>query len=459
MAGTVVIGSWVSGQIEESIIHESAATTALYLDSFVTPNLQDLESAESLTPKSREALNSLLESTDIGRQIVTIKVWDEEGRILFSNRPSLIGRQFGIPEDLAAAWNGDVVSAISALDEAEHVEERQLYSNLLEIYVPVRQTGKHKVIAVAEFYQEAGDLQAEIARSQRQSWVVVGTGMGLMYLWLAAFFRSMRTRLRKQEEILVAQVEKLTELLSQNEELDMRIRQAVANAATNDEMLLGRISLELREGPAQKISMALTTLDQVLAATDACRLVEQKIRCNQNLPAIQSALGTSLQEMNALATGLGLPQLDGLTLSEAFLSAVKSHEARTGTTVSFIAETLPKDVALPIKMTAYRVVQEALSNCYKHAGGIGQRVQVQGHEESLMIAVTDLGPGFDPAQSHSVDDHLGLAGMRERVESLGGVFEVETGRGAGTTIRARLLLATKTRMFEPGMHASHGERM
>ena len=98
---------------------------------------------------------------------------------------------------------------------------------------------------------------------------------------------------------------------------------------------------------------------------------------------------------------------------------------------------------MPVKITLYRLVQEALTNAYRHAGGKGQRVVVQCDGRDLKVAVMDAGPGFDGGQEGDSAEHLGLVGMRERVESLGGQFAIESTPGSGTTVRAHLALAAK----------------
>jgi signal transduction histidine kinase len=92
---------------------------------------------------------------------------------------------------------------------------------------------------------------------------------------------------------------------------------------------------------------------------------------------------------------------------------------------------------MPLKTTVYRLVQEALNNAFRHAGGAGQAVSVGLHGDQLRVEVTDTGPGFDPDTVADDGQHLGLTGMRERVESLGGVFNIESQPGKGTRIRAR----------------------
>ena len=58
--------------------------------------------------------------------------------------------------------------------------------------------------------------------------------------------------------------------------------------------------------------------------------------------------------------------------------------------------------------------------------------------KDVLVSISDRGPGFEPEQKFEQNGHLGLVGMRERVESLGGVFELDTSVGVGTRITARL---------------------
>lgn len=438
--GTLVIGGWLSNQIESSIIRETAANTALYLDSFVTPNLQELADSDELTPEHFATLNSLLVTTDIGREIAAIKVWNKDGKILFSNSPSMIGKVFPGAEDLSEAWQGQVVSKVSDLTDDENVEERLNYQRLLEIYIPVRLAGTHQVIAVAEFYRKVDSLEAEIAQSQRNSWLAVGISMGVVYFWLVGFFGWARKRLQKQELALQNQVAQLTEVLSQNEELDRRMRRATAHVVELNEVTLRRISTELTNGPIQDVSASIARLETAIQEIEQCGLLNQNSQCNKNLPAVQDSLDSAMREMQTITTGLGLPHLEGMSLEDVFVSAAHAHEARTGTAVALEQHDLPDTVSLSLKIAAYRVVQEALNNSYRHAGGLGQHISATVVAGELVVEISDRGPGFETGQADLTGTHLGLAGMHERVVNLGGRLEIESRVHYGTRVSARFPL-------------------
>src|SRR5262245_31680647 len=99
--GMLSIGWWVGRQIEAGVIHRTAATTALYMDSFVAPNLQELAHGDSITPQHVTSLSRLLQGTPLGQQIAAFKVWDANGRILYSTEPTGIGRVFPVKGWLA----------------------------------------------------------------------------------------------------------------------------------------------------------------------------------------------------------------------------------------------------------------------------------------------------------------------------------------------------------------------
>lgn len=101
---------------------------------------------------------------------------------------------------------------------------------------------------------------------------------------------------------------------------------------------------------------------------------------------------------------------------------------------------MPEQASLSVKITLYRVVQEALNNAYRHAAGAGQRVEARGLPGQIAIDISDQGPGFGPEQHEPPEEHLGIVGMRERVESLGGRFRIESAPGRGVRITAVLPL-------------------
>jgi signal transduction histidine kinase len=165
-----------------------------------------------------------------------------------------------------------------------------------------------------------------------------------------------------------------------------------------------------------------------------------------DLSAIQGSVSRALNEVRSISSGALLPQLADLSLEDTVRRALAAHERRTGSDVGLALGPLPAQAPLAVKITTYRVIQEVLNNAWRHAGGRDQAVDVRQDGAYLAVEIRDGGPGFDP--SAVAGDHLGLAGMRERVESLGGRLTVESAPGSGSTVRARIPLEAEPAEFD-----------
>jgi signal transduction histidine kinase len=120
-----------------------------------------------------------------------------------------------------------------------------------------------------------------------------------------------------------------------------------------------------------------------------------------------------------------LPQIEKASVSEIVRRVVDAHERRTGTKAEVVIDDDGRELTDAVKICIYRFVQEALNNAYRHGGGIGQKVSARSHDGAVRMEVSDRGDGFDPNDIRPTS--LGLIGMRERVDSLGGDFEVRSG--------------------------------
>lgn len=443
VGGLLSTGWWVGEQIEQGVVHRAAATTALFVDGFIAASLQELASQEAVTPEHAAALSQVFQEAPLSQQIVALKVWDAGGRIVYSTNPANIGRVYPVERGLARAWQGEVVAEISSLGAEENVFERDRWSRLLETYSPVRQAGTDRVIAVAEFYQQVDALQQEIDAARLRSWLLVGLAMVVMYLLLAGSVRRASHTIERQRAALSAQVDQLTALLAQNDELHERVRRAAAGAAALNERFLRRISAELHDGPIQDLSAALLRIDDLADSDrDGSPAAPAGERTASNLVLLHTTLAHALREIRTIAAGLSLPELTELTLAETLTRAVRAHERRSGTAVELEVGGVPAQAHPSVKIALYRVVQEALNNAHRHGGGVGQRVRAGADARWLEVTVSDRGNGFDPTALDDTDGHLGLVSMRERVESLGGLFRIESGPGLGTRVSARLPLPT-----------------
>ena len=437
-AGMLGIGFWVENQIITGVIHRAGATTALYVESFVAPNLQEFGTSGEILPENALALANLLQDTPLGQQIVAFKVWDTRGKMLYSNDATTIGKTYPMTEGLLRARLGEVVSEISELEEEENLALDKQYGQLLETYSPVWLSGTNQVIAVAEFYHLTDDLEKEITVLKRQSWLVVGFIILIIYVLLSGFVRNASNTISRQQADLNLKVKQLTELLAENQKLNERARKASASVALLNEGYLKRIGAELHDGPAQDLGLSILKLDSIIEKFEKNSSNGVNPKTIEDLANIEASMQNALKEMRGIATGLVLPQLNELDLIDTISHVVHKHEQQTNTRVQLEIEGETIGTSLPIRITIYRLVQEALHNAFHHAHGAGQSVCVKSNTDHILLEIADTGPGFDVPNVLENTDRLGISGMRERVESIGGRFEIESRMGEGTTIRARL---------------------
>ena len=136
-----------------------------------------------------------------------------------------------------------------------------------------------------------------------------------------------------------------------------------------------------------------------------------------------------------MVIGLRPPALDELGLTHALRKSVEDLQA-DGLEGKFTEVGSPYRLPSSVEIAAYRVIQEALNNIRKHAGATKVNVRLQFLKEKLLVDISDNGKGFDlPRTLDNAADvgHVGLVGMKQRAEMLGGDIKINTSEG-GTSI-------------------------
>ncbi|ADV09978.1 sensor histidine kinase [Mesorhizobium ciceri] len=429
LAVMLVVGAWVTAQIREGVIRNSAATTALYVDSVIAPLLPDLRKEQELSDSVKQALDETLGQGALGKRLESFMLWRRDGTVLYAKETALIGRRFAPSDNLRSAFEGNVVAEFNTFDEDES-EEKATGLPLLEIYNPVREPWSGEVVAVTEFYEIADDFQATLASALWSSWLIVaGATLAAFLLLSGIVLRGSRT-IDDQRGALRRQVSELQGLVAQNSALRLRVQQASRRATALNERYLRRIGADLHDGPAQLVALAALRMDSPIFSSDGHSGASR----STEVTMIRKTLEDAMREIRGICTGLVLPQIETAAATDILRLAVKEHEQRTGTSVTLtLAGQLPEPGASE-KISIYRFVQEGLNNAYHHGLGKDQAVSAGMKGGRLFVEVSDRGPGFDPTARV---EGLGLAGLRERVESIGGQFETLTGP-QGTRLVIRL---------------------
>ncbi|ENN85407.1 putative signal transduction histidine kinase [Rhizobium freirei PRF 81] len=427
----LVVGSIVAGLIENAVTRNSAATTALYVDSVIAPLLPDMQTTRALDDTVARALDETLGQGALGTRLFSFRLWSSDGTILYSNTKDLSGRQFPLSDSLKTAFSGQMVAKFNQIDDVESVAERDSGKPLLEIYNPVLQPWSGKVVAVSEFYEVANDFEGSLNQARLLSWLVVALFTLTFFALLSIIvLRGSRT-IDNQRKALNGRIVELSALLEQNKALRARVQRATQRAAALNESYLRRIGADLHDGPAQLVAYASLRLDSRTLTSPAAPSGEREA----SLRTIKTSLDDAMTEIRSICSGLMLPHIETDNLADLLERAIRAHERRTGVTVTLSTGKIPADLSTSAKICVYRFVQEALNNGYRHAGGMGQKVAQSFEEGLVVVEVADEGQGFDPKDVGP--QKLGLAGLRDRVESLGGTFQLLSSN-RGTTVRMSL---------------------
>lgn len=439
LASTAIFGTWVGRQIEGNTVNRAAAIAAVYVESILGTQMDEWAGTGAVSADMRATLDRVFVNGPLRRKVVSFKLWSPDGRIIYSTEPGQEGRHYGLSAHLAAALRGTVQAGVSDLAEIDEQPERARWPQLLEVYVPVRHSGKGKVIAVAEFYHTMEHLDRDIRSSQLQSWVLVTLGAAAIFIMLYGLMRRASGTILAQQQDLRDQLHTLRAALDENEHMRERISEAGARTTALNEQLLRRIAADLHDGPAQALAFALMRFDELMLACSGRD--PDAGDAPRDLDAIHKALRASLDELRAISAGLGVPGIAGLSLAATLQRAVRDVARDKDIAISTAIDESLDEAPLAVKITAYRLLQESLTNCWRHARGAAVRVRVEREpgNDAILIEVTDAGPGFD-ADAAGSSARLGLAFMRERVRLLGGDFTVATAPGHGTTLMARIPL-------------------
>jgi signal transduction histidine kinase len=192
-----------------------------------------------------------------------------------------------------------------------------------------------------------------------------------------------------------------------------------------------RIARELHDVVAHSVSVMVV---QAAAATEM--LKQDPERAAQPLAAVEETGRQALVEMGRLVGLLREGEHFGLAPQPGLddLDALAAQVTDAGLPVEVRIEGARGPVPLGVDLSAYRVIQEALTNALKHGGQARAHVLLRFETDALEVEVVDDGSGVSPMHSGG----HGLIGMRERVSVFGGEFHAGPRPGGGYTVRARM---------------------
>ncbi|WP_426244555.1 sensor histidine kinase [Nocardioides sp. LHG3406-4] len=335
------------------------------------------------------------------RDVRRIKLWTEDGTVVYSDHTHIIGERFELGEDeLEILRDGGTDAELADLTRPENRFEPR-GEGLVEVYTRIVAPGGEPLLFEA-YYSVEGieERQAEvIGPFQRITvgalviLVAVATGM----LWVL-------TR-------------RVTRASAERERL-------MRSAASASEAERRRIARDLHDGVVQELA------GSAYAVSALARTAGEPQRAT--LVGVGSSLRDSLRSLRSLLVEIHPPGLSIETLPAA-LEDLSAPAAAAGVTVRVDVD-LDDHVADRTVNLLWRVAQEAVRNTLRHARASTLDIDVRDHSGAVVLTVTDDGQGFDP-DSVSDQAHYGLRGLESLARDNGGTLVVRSAPETGTTVR------------------------
>jgi len=224
-------------------------------------------------------------------------------------------------------------------------------------------------------------------------------------------------------------------LLVESARLQERLRHLSRQILSAQEEERKKISRELHDQIAATltgVNIQLADLKKEAVGND--EVLKRKIATTQKL------VQDSVDIIHRFARDLRPSTLDDLGLIPALHSFAKTFSKQTGIRISLAVSAQVEKVDITKRTVLYRVAQEALTNVAKHARATEVKVKICSSNGSVIMCVVDNGKSFqiEPFSYRKGNKRLGLLGMRERVEMVGGTFLVESEPGKGTSVQANI---------------------
>jgi len=354
-------------------------------------------------PTALKHLDDLVQSDILGESVVRVKLWTEDGRILYSDEPALIGKQFELGEEEQELFStGGADAELSDLGKPENRYERQ-EGKLLEAHTPIRTEGGTQVLF--EIYQRFGTVTASASRLLRAFALPLVGGLIVLLLVQVPLAWSLARRLQRGHEE----------------------REGLLNSAIEaSDRERRRIAADLHDGVVQDLAGVAFGLAPLAADArrrgdeDEARVLSDAVDC----------LRQGVRDMRTLLVEIHPPRLETAGL-EPVLDDLLSPLRAEGLETSLSVQEGGRADAL-----VYRVVRETLRNVRDHSGA--RRVSVT--VTPSQVVVQDDGRGFDAPQRERRREqgHVGLSLLEDLVVQAGGTLTVTSEPGSGTTVTMEL---------------------
>lgn len=358
-------------------------------------------------PAAVESVDALVRRRVLREPVVRVKIWDGQGRILYSDEHRLIGTAFTLgPDELRALHTEGVDAEVSDLAKPENRFERS-YGKLLEVYLGIR--GPQGRPLLYEEYLRYSSVAASANRLWSRFVPALLVSLIALELLQVPFAWSLAQRVRRGQK-----------------EREALLRRAIEAS----ELERRRIAGNLHDGVVQTLAGVSYSLSA------ASEHVDEQISAQASEMIDRAAADTrqSIRELRTLLVDIYPPALQRAGLTAALSDLLAPLEARDIATQLDVSPGL--ELATDAESVVYRVAQEALRNVAKHSRARHVSVRAARVDGHAVLSVEDDGVGFASTSDDGLNpaNHFGLRIMDDLARDAGGRLSVDTAPHAGTRI-------------------------
>jgi two-component system NarL family sensor kinase len=391
----------------DDAINNAKKLTAVVGRDVVQPTLSD--SLLQGDAAARARLDRVVRAHVLKGDVLRIKLWSADGRILYSDRPQLVGSRYALGKDEEDVLRlGGVKADISDVSRPENRYERNA-GKLLEVYLPIRTPSGRPVLF--EAYLRFSTVEA--------------TGRNLWAKFLPALIGA----------LIVLQLIQLPLAHSLARRVDRAHRdraELLKRALDASEIERRRIAADLHDGTVQELvaaSYGLSAARERVGAEDEAA---------EALQRAEASCRSAVRELRSLLVEIYPPRLHDAGLVSALEDLITPLEQKG---IQATVES-PADLRLPDETTSllYRTAREALRNAAEHAEARSVRVSLARENGRVTLSVADDGRGFipDDALARPAEGHFGLRLLSDQVRDAGGTLTIDSTPGDGSKLRVEV---------------------
>lgn len=442
----IVLSNKIRSDAVSDLVDEAVGSSSARVLRVLTP--EDL--GAPMTGERYDRFHEFVQSSIVSDRTARIKIWADDGTVIYSNDPSQVGERFPTKENLLTALRGENAIEIKIPEDPENELDRHL-GTLMEVYAPIVFPGTTTPAGSFEIYQYYAPTAARI--SSMRSWIFggIGLGFGALYVGLVSIVWGGWRTIKRQQ----------TQLEAFNSELEANVKERTDELERAHEQLLHSHRLaaigELAGGVAHELRSPLS------AIKNSVYYIRGKLKGNggsnggNKVDEFLDVMDYEVEHSNEIITSMmdyaRMPTHDSEPVKIQELVDESMANANYGGAIMVTTEI---DENLPAVPLDRAMVSKALRAMFENAresmpNGGTLNITAEQSDGQVVMSIRDSGHGIAPAELTKVFDPLfstrnrgvglGLPIAHQVMRSHGGSLEIMSAPDSGTTVTITLPLS------------------